>query len=138
MGWHNYFMEKDYSKWHKKKEILNRRDDIDTIFFREKEVWWVALGVNIGFEQDGKGEEFRRPILILKKFNKFVVLAVPLTTRIKKHKYYVFCDLIEDKLPRMAIISQIRLIDTRRFIDKLGVANNDSFTQIKNAIKAML
>jgi|SRR3989344_8523850 len=131
-------MEKDYSKWHKKKEILNRRDDIDTIFFREKEVWWVALGVNIGFEQDGKGEEFRRPILILKKFNKFVVLAVPLTTRIKKHKYYVFCDLIEDKLPRMAIISQIRLIDTRRFIDKLGVANNDSFTQIKNAIKAML
>ena len=131
-------MEKDYSKWHKKKEILNRRDDIDTIFFREKEVWWVALGVNIGFEQDGKGEEFRRPILILKKFNKFVVLAVPLTTRIKKNKYYVSCNLMEDKILRMAIISQIRLIDTRRFIDKLGVANNDSFTQIKNAIKAML
>jgi len=131
-------MKKDYKKWHNKKEILNDRKDIDTIFFREKEVWWVALGANIGFEQDGKGEEFRRPILILKKFNKFVVLAVPLTTRIKKHKYYVSCDLTEDKLPRMAIISQIRLIDTRRFIDKLGVAGDNSFTQIKNAIKAML
>ena len=30
--------------------------DIDNIFFREKEVWWIALGVNIGFEQDGKGK----------------------------------------------------------------------------------
>ena len=131
-------MKKDYGKWHKKKEVLNERRDIDTIFFREKEVWWVALGVNIGFEQDGKGEEFRRPILILKKFNKFVVLAVPLTTRIKKNKYYISCDLVEDKLPRMVIISQLRLIDTRRFIDKLGVVENSSFVQIKNAIKAML
>lgn len=131
-------MEKDYGKWHKKKEILNRREDIDTIFFREKEVWWVALGANVGFEQDGKGEEFRRPILILKKFNKFVVLAIPLTTRMKKNKYYVSCEVVEDKMPRMAIISQIRLIDTKRFIDKLGVADDGSYLKIKNAIKAML
>ncbi len=131
-------MKKEYAKWHNKKEILNDRKDIDAIFFREKEVWWVALGVNIGFEQDGKGDEFRRPILILKKFNKFVVLAVPLTTKIKKNKYYIPFSLVGDELPRMTIISQIRLIDTRRFIDKLGVANDDSFNQTKNAIKAML
>ncbi len=132
-------MGKDYTEWHKKKSILNTREDIDTIFFREKEVWWVALGVNVGFEQDGKGEEFRRPVLILKKFNKYVVLAVPLTTRIKKNKYYISCNLQEDKSnTRMAIISQIRLIDTKRFIDKLGVADTASFDQIKNAIKDML
>ena len=38
----------------------------------------------------------------------------------------------------MAFISQIRLIDTKRFIDKLGVADKDSYIKIKNAIKAML
>ncbi|MDO8498165.1 MAG: type II toxin-antitoxin system PemK/MazF family toxin, partial [bacterium] len=113
--------------------------DIDNIFFREKEVWWTALGVNIGFEQDGKGEEFRRPVLILKKFNKYVVLAVPLTTKIKKdNKYYLSCSIVNDDIPRMVIISQIRLIDTKRFIDKLGVADESSFVEIKNAIKAML
>src|ERR1035437_6480252 len=132
-------MKKDYSEWHKKKTILNEREDIDSIFFREKEVWWTALGLNIGFEQDGKGEEFRRPVLILKKFNKYVVLVVPLTTKIKKdNKYYVSCSITDDALPRMAIISQVRLIDTRRFIDKLGVADDNSYIQIKNAIKAML
>jgi mRNA interferase MazF len=132
-------MKKEYSKWHQKKKILNEREDIDTIFFREKEAWWTALGVNIGFEQDGKGEEFRRPVLILKKFNKYAVLVVPLTTKIKKdNKYYVECSIINDNIPRMVIISQIRLVDTRRFIDKLGVADEDSYTKIKNAIKAML
>lgn len=132
-------MNKEYSEWHDKKKVLNEREDMDTIFFREKEVWWTALGVNIGFEQDGKGEEFRRPILILKKFNKYAVLAVPLTTKIKEgNKYYVPCSIVDDSIPRTAIISQIRLIDTKRFIDKLGVADKDSYTKIKNAIKAML
>ena len=132
-------MKKEYDEWHNKKKILNEREDIDNIFFREKEVWWTALGVNIGFEQDGKGEEFRRPVLILKKFNKYVVLVVPLTTKIKKNnKYYVSCSIVNDSTLRMVIISQIRLIDTKRFIDKLGVTDEDSFSKIKNAIKAML
>ena len=132
-------MKKDYGEWHKKKKILNEREDIDNIFFREKEVWWIALGVNIGFEQDGKGEEFRRPVLILKKFNKYLILAVPLTTRIKKdNKYYISCSIVGDNTPRMAIISQTRPIDTKRLIDKLGVANDESYSKIKNAIKAML
>ena len=132
-------MEKDYSEWHKKKKILNERKDVDNIFFREREVWWTALGVNIGFEQDGKGEEFRRPVLILKKYNKYLVLVVPLTTKIKKdNKYYIDCSIMNDTIPRMAIISQVRPIDTKRFIDKLGVADEDSFIKIKNAIKAML
>ena len=132
-------MKKDYGEWHKKKKISNERKDVDNIFFREREVWWTALGVNIGFEQDGKGEEFRRPVLILKKYNKYLVLVVPLTTKIKKdNKYYIDCSIMNDTIPRMAIISQVRPIDTKRFIDKLGVADEDSFIKIKNAIKAML
>ncbi len=131
-------MKKDFQKWHTKKEILNGRKDMESIYFREKEIWWCAFGVNIGFEQDGKGEEFRRPALILKKFNRFIVLAVPLTTKIKEgNKYYVPC-VINDGVARMAIISQVRLIDVKRFIDKMGVASKESFTEIKNAIKGML
>lgn len=67
------------------------------------------------------------------------MLAVPLTTRIKKdNKYYVSCSIVDNVIPRMAIISQTRPIDTKRFIDKLGVADEDSYIKIKNAIKAML
>jgi mRNA interferase MazF len=130
-------MIKDFQKWHNKKEILNEREDAKNIFFREKDVWWVALGVNIGFEQDGKGSEFRRPVLILKKFNPTIFLAVPLTTRIKSNKYYVPIDL-GDKISRTVIISQIRLIDSKRLIDKLGNLRKNEFVRIKKAIKDML
>jgi len=65
------------------------------------------------------------------------VLAVPLSTKIKKNKYYVPVDL-HDGIARMAIISQVRLIDAKRFIDKIGTVDEISFVQIKNAVKAML
>ena len=49
------------------------------------------LYINIGVEIDGKNDNFKRPILILKKFSDEIILAVPLTT--KKHEgdwYYNF------------------------------------------------
>ena len=39
------------------------------VYFYEREIWWASLGENIGFEQNGKDENFSRPVLILKKFN---------------------------------------------------------------------
>ena len=47
----------------------------------------MRMGLNIGYEQDGKGEDFLRPVLILKKFNKRVFLGIPLT-KIKKDSHF--------------------------------------------------
>ena len=130
-------MQKDFDDWNNKKKNIHTEGSVGEIFFRTKEVWWCALGLNIGFEQDGKGENFRRPVLILKKFNQYVALAIPITSKPKEGKYYVPCNL-GDKIARKAITSQIRLIDTKRLIDKLGVADNESFESIKKAIKDYL
>lgn len=46
------------------------------------------MGVNIGYEEDGKNEKFERPVLILKKFNQYLILVVPLSSKIKNNKYY--------------------------------------------------
>ncbi len=60
-------MKKDFRRWTTKKEVLN--DTEGTALFHEREVWWCALGANIGFEQDGGQEDFERPVVVLKKFN---------------------------------------------------------------------
>ena len=75
-------MEKDFLKWHKRKEKLHIEGA--RVFFHEREVWWCSLGYNVGFEQDGKGYNFARPIIIFKKFNNEVFWAVPLTRATKK------------------------------------------------------
>jgi len=124
-------MKKDFKKWH------NAKTEIDNspkrLFFHEREVWWCSIGVNVGFEQDGKGEEFTRPVLVFKKFNNEVFWALPLSTRIKKGKFYQTANL-GDNMPRVVIISQLRLIDAKRLIDKAGVISKDSYLNIQKAV----
>ena len=56
-------MKVSFDIWNEVKKLTHARDDIAEIFFYEREVWWCRLGANVGFEQDGKGEHFQRPIL---------------------------------------------------------------------------
>ena len=95
------------------------------------------LGVNIGYEQDGKGDDFMRPIIVLKQFNKEVFWALPLTTQPKVGKYYFPVDL-GDGRARQAILSQLRLVDAKRLKKKLGVLSEQQFQELRKAITALL
>lgn len=124
-------MEKDFQKWHKTKEGL---DNVSVrVFFHEREVWWCSIGVNVGFEQDGRGERFARPVLILKKFNNEVFWAIPISTKIKNGKFYTPIEL-GDGVARVAIISQLRLIDAKRLIDKISTISSGNYKLIQKAI----
>ena len=57
-----------------------RRDDSERVYFHEGDIWWVRLGVNVGFEIDGKHKQFARPVIVLKKYNQYSFLALPLST----------------------------------------------------------
>jgi mRNA interferase MazF len=95
------------------------------------------LGINIGFEQDGKGEEFSRPVLIIKGFSKNVFLCVPLTTKLKEGKYYNDI-ILSDGIKRKVILSQIRLIDSKRLIEKVCTIDEIQFKSIKQKITQLI
>lgn len=125
---------KDYIEWHKrKKEIENKKSRIN---FQIRDVLFCSIGENVGFEQDGRGEEFLRPIVVVKKFNKEVFLGVPLTHTEKKGKYYFSFNLNENK--SVAILSQIRLFDAKRIKYKIGMINEKDFNILKEKIKQLL
>ncbi|MFH1145912.1 MAG: hypothetical protein V1707_03050 [bacterium] len=65
---------KDFFSWHEEKEKLEEIG-YDTLLFREGEVWWCSIGLNLGHEQDGKNVFFERPVLVVKKFNKIGALS---------------------------------------------------------------
>lgn len=127
-------MKKDFQKWHILKSQLH--ENKSEVFFHEREIWWCTLGANIGFEQDGRGEYFDRPVLVLKKFNLDVCLIVPLTTSGKKGKYYFPLGEIEGK-NATAVLSQIRLIDRKRLMNKVDVVEERVFNQlVKKVVEA--
>lgn len=106
------------------------------VYFRAGEIWWASLGVNVGFEQDGKNMDFERPILIVRKFNAHVLWAVPLTTKLKDIPYYYQYDFAGTKYS--AILIQLRLISSKRLLRKIGLFPRADFKNIKEQLKKMI
>ncbi len=124
-------MKKDFWRWHKDKSHIH--DAKNRLFFHEREVWFCHLGANVGFEQDGKGKNFGRPVIVFKKFNNEVFWGLPLTTRNKTGKFYFPIDM-KDGLQRKAILSQLRLLDSKRLYQKVGVINKELHTELIRVI----
>ena len=114
-------MQKDFDSWNSKKKYLHKEKQRP--FFKEGEVWFASLGVNIGYEQDGKGDGFLRPVIVLKKFNKQTLFIVPLSKSQKKGRYYVNTYINGEK--GVAILSQARLIDSKRLLYKIAAINSE-------------
>ena len=126
---------KDFDGWNVIKKETNR--NTDRLFYHKREVRWCRLGTNVGFEQDGTGKDYARPVLILKDFNQHVCWVVPLTTSTKDNPFHIALGKMDEK-ESFAIISQLRLVDTKRLDTKLGVVNKEIFDKIRKAIKDML
>ncbi len=107
---------KEFDLWNTRKKEIEK--SVVERLCHEREVWWCALGVNIGLEQDGKNELFERPVLILKRYNKNLVLILPVTSTEKDNAYYV---KIKSAMASSVILSQIRSIDSKRLLRKAGM-----------------
>ncbi len=126
-------MEKDFDRWN----ILKKQTHFGrSRFYTVREIWWCRLGANVGTEQDGSGRLFLRPVVILRAFGPETCLVVPLTTSQHTHPLRIPVGLIQEK-KASAVLSQIRVIDTRRLIEKVGFLEKNVFTELRKAVKKL-
>lgn len=128
-------MRKDFDGWNEEKKRTNDRTDVP--FCHDRELWWCALGVNVGFEQDGSGDNFRRPVLVLKGLSTETCFVIPLTTSARRHPLRPSVGKVEGKQAH-ALLSQMRVIDTKRLVRKIGYLDRDIFEDIRKAARGML
>ncbi len=102
--------------------------------FKEGEIWWCSIGMNIGVEIYGKGERFARPVIIFKKFSADSFFGIPLTTQQKTGNWYV--PVAHGEKKRMAILNQVRVLDAKRLIKKIGMLSAGNFREIIEAFLA--
>jgi len=122
-------------EWTKTKLRVNLKST-DNIYFYDREIWWANIGSNVGFEQDGKNLNFSRPVLILKKFNKNMAWALPLTSNGKAGDY--FCNLYNEEYNYIVILPQLKLISSKRLIRKMAKIFVNDFELVKNRIKEFI
>lgn len=128
-------MLKDFDGWNGKKKEVDQKKDAP--FFHEREVWWCSLGINIGSEQDGTGANYDRPVVVIRGFNKDIFFGVALTGKKKLGKYYLPLGTIEGR-EASAVLSQVRLIDSKRLIRKVLTLDEDVFAKLKTAVQKVL
>ena len=126
---------KKFDEWNKIKKSQDEKDR--NVFCKEREIWWSTLGLNIGDEEDGKGELFERPVIVIKKFNNNIFWGCALSTKIKESNQY-YIKVNTKKGVQSVIISQLRLYDVKRLGEKIDFANHEDFEKIKTAIKKLL
>ena len=133
-------MQKDFPKWHHKKTTID--SIIPRPFFHEREIWFCHLGANVGFEQDGSGDDFLRPVIIVRKFNNEIFWGIPLTKidkdMHKKSAKYYFEFFLKERGKNFAILSQIRLIDARRLNYMIGEISGKDYQCLTEKLKALL
>lgn len=128
-------MEKDFPGWLTLKEQVHNQQQ-SPLGYKERDIWWVCIGHNVGTEEDGKGENFNRPVLIVKGFSKYLFWGIPLSTTEKRGEYYY--PFVLNTRVSTALLSQMRVFDTRRLINKVGMINQKDFAEIKGKLKEFL
>ena len=128
-------MQKNFDRWNRSKKKINAADARP--FYHAREIWWCAVGVNIGNELDGTGNEHDRPVLILRPFNAETFFGVSLIGHLRTGRYYFPFGKVDDR-EAVANLSQARLFDTKRLIRKIGTIDDRTFRELAKALALTL
>lgn len=121
----------NYDEWNNlKKKISNKNIKI---LFKEGDIWWMSLGLNIGEEMYGKDYNFSRPVIVFKKLTSKTCIVLPLSTKQKQGTWY-FSLKIQDKIQTISL-HQIRFVSVKRFIKKIAQIPESDFELIRKAVE---
>ncbi len=126
-------MEKNFDEWNGKKKEIN---ECDVPPFYERDIWWCSIGLNIGDEQDGKNNQFERPVLVLRKFNKHIAWVLPMSSKTKDNEFHYL--LKHDGIVFSIMLSQMRLASVKRFRRFIRKISPYQFKQIQMKVVALI
>ena len=116
-----------YDRWNQVKKTLK---DNHPIHFRPREIYFMSIGHNVGWEVYGKGGKFLRPVLVFRKLSRYAFIGIPLTSQGKNGSYF-FPFSYKKGRQSVAMLHQMRMFDIRRAAYKSGVMSSSDFQQLK-------
>lgn len=107
-----------FDVWNEQKKRLDRRIMPFHFFIVEGEVWYCAIGCNVGIEMDGKHDYSERPVIVIRKFGSRYFWGVPLTSTQRNSD--LFYQLLFRGQSSCVSLAQLRIYDARRLLRCLG------------------
>lgn len=131
-----------FNRWNEVKKIT--QTDVVIRSFKERDIFYAKVGHNIGFEQNGKGVEFLRPIIVLKKLSNNLFVGVPTSSVIKEGTFYFYFEFVEkgvktEKVAKdIAILAQVKVFSSKRLLNKIGVMEKEDFEKMKKELGKLI
>lgn len=127
-------MEKNFDNWNDIKKTLENSEK--KYLFKEGEIWWLSVGLKLKEESCGKGQIFRRPVLVLKKLSGKSFIGIPLTSKEKIGTW--FTDITFNNEKRFVLLYQIRMFSTVRFESRMATLDDIDFQKVKEKLESLL
>jgi mRNA interferase MazF len=127
-------MDKDFESWNALKRTINQIKE--PVIFKERDIWWCSVGLNIGHEENGKNQFFTRPVLVIKKFNRNMFFGVPLTTKVKENKYYH--KICVGGKSGCVMLSQLRVVSSNRLKRRIEELPKRQFCEVKKKLSDII
>jgi mRNA-degrading endonuclease toxin of MazEF toxin-antitoxin module len=128
-------MAKDFDRWNGHKKHIDAA--AERPYYHSREIWWCAVGVNIGNELDGTGKHHDRPVLVIRPFNAETFIGIAIIGHERTGRYYFPAGKIGDR-NAVANLSQVRLLDSKRLIRKIGTLDEHTFRELAKALALTL
>lgn len=127
-------MDKIQAFWIWVRLKIRLHQETGQVFFKEREVWWCSLGINIGDEEDGKNRLFERPVLIIKKISNRVLWIIPVGSMYREGEYYMQCYF--NRGFSTLFLSQMRAVGFQRLLRKIDIISEEEFFSIRGKIRS--
>lgn len=129
-------MQIDFEHWNKLKQEIHFSNKKE-FYVKEKQVWYIHNWVNIWFESNWKGNDFKRPVLVIKKVWALFFIAT-MTTKWKDSRFYYKLDKSYFWIESYISLSQVKIIDKKRFFEQIWKISWKDFEKIKKELQEML
>jgi mRNA-degrading endonuclease toxin of MazEF toxin-antitoxin module len=128
--------KKNFDEWNRCAKSLEEKGNGNS--FNEREIWWCALGVNIGSEDDGKNEQFERPVLIFRKLGKNTSWIVPISSQQGPRDSRFHYPLSIQGTSRTARLHQFRIISNKRLLRYVDRISYEDFQIIRKMMTDLM
>lgn len=127
-------MDNAFLEWMEVKNTIHKDSMVTN--FSEGQIWWAAVGKNVGVEINGKHKDYSRPIIIFKKLSRLCFFAIPLTSQPHTGTWYVEFNFRGKQ--EYAVLSQIRMMSVFRLYNRIGKLSTGDFKKIKGGFRKLI
>ena len=123
---------KDFDTWNNLKKKVDTKARVQA---NSRDIWWASLGLNVGSEQDGKGDGYERPVIVVTKLSPNMYYVIPLSTKCKSSTMHI--PFSHETVDGYALLDQMKALDAKRFIRKVGYVDKERFAEIISKLKSI-